>query len=345
MLQASLPPSPQAGGVGYQVHLLAGALTRRGHQVTVFVVDDPPSGTPYECFQVAAGRGRGRHFIDVGLAFARLDLSGFDAVHAHGDDWLLGRRRRVRTFYGSALMEARTATRWLRRASQLYYYGLEWISSTNPHTCAISETTRRYLPLIRTCIPCGYDPAVFFPGGERTPHPSILFVAGTLAGRKRGALLLEAFAKVRKGVPGARLTIVSPDRAESPGVTCRSNVGAGELGRLYRSHWMLCSTSSYEGFGVPYVEALASGLPIVTTPNHGAAELLHDGQFGVLAPPDRLPQAIEELFDDEPRRRALAERGLEVARTYSIDVVAERYECMYQKLLTRPPTPERATGR
>lgn len=345
MLQASLPPSPQAGGVGYQVDLLARALTRRGHRVTVFVVDDPPLGTPYECSRVNGGQGRGRHFVGVGRAFAGLDLSGFDAVHAHGDDWLFGRRRRVRTFYGSALMEARTATRWLRRGSQLYYYGLEWISSsTNRHCVAISETTRRYLPLVRTCIPCGYDPAIFFPGGERTPYPSMLFVSGTLEGRKRGDLLLATFARIRQDYPNARLTIVSPDRADGPGITCVSNLDAGDLGCLYRSHWMLCSTSSYEGFGVPYVEALASGLPIVTTLNHGAAEVLRYGQLGVLSPPGQLWRALEDLIDDASRRRALTETGIQAAQSYSIDVVAERYESMYGELLPGPPAPGRATG-
>ena len=331
MLQAALPPSVHAGGVGYQVDLLARALTDRRHSVTVFVVDRPPEDAPYRCVQVAAVSGRVRRLVSVGLAFAGLDLSDYDVVHAHGDDWLFGRRRRVRTFYGSALMEARTATRLLRRLAQLGYYGLEWISSINPYTVAISEGTRRYLPLVRASIPCAVDGEAFHPGGARTAEPSILFVAGTLKGRKRGDLLLEAFAEVREAVPDASLTIVSSDRVTGAGITCLSRIAAGELGALYRSHWLLCSTSSYEGFGVPYVEALASGLPIVTTPNDGAREVLRDGALGVLSPPEHLSSDIVSLIGDPDRRDHLAAQGVEAAGPYGRDVVARRYEQLYSR--------------
>lgn len=330
MLQASLPPSRSAGGVGFQVHLLATELVRRGHEVTVFVSDQVPAGVRYHCVPVPGPRGRVMRVLGVGRRFARLDLSDFDVVHAHGDDWLFGTRPRVRTFYGSAFMEAATETRWLRKGAQVCYYALEWVSSTNPNSVAISQRTRRYLPLVRGVVPCAYDPLVFFPGHERTADPSILFVAGTMSGRKRGSLLLRSFEEVRRAVPNARLTIVSHDRVVQEGVTCVSHVDASALADLYRSHWMLCSTSSYEGFGVPYIEALASGLPVVTTPNHGAVEVLQDGRLGVLAPPDRLAGALITLIGDENRRVELGAEGVEAARTYAIDAVAAQYEAMYE---------------
>ena len=332
MLQASLPPAPGAGGVGHQVHLLSSELVRRGHDVTAFVVDDPEPDAPYECIPVPAPRGRASRILGIGLHFARLDLSAFDVVHAHGDDWRFGLRPRARTFYGSALMEARTATNWLRRGAQACYYPLEWISSANAHSVAISENTTRYLPLIRRVVPCAYDPGVFFPGPQRRAEPSILFVAGTLSGRKRGQLLLQTFEEVRRSVPQARLTIVSQERVDCEGVTCLSNVDAAMLGDLYRSHWVLCSTSSYEGFGVPYVEALASGLPVVTTPNVGAAEVLGRGDLGVLAPPDRLATALVTLLGDDVARQRLATRGVEAARRYSVQSVAAEYEELYDQV-------------
>lgn len=334
MLQAFLPPSPQAGGVGHQVDLLASELARRGEVVTVFAVDGPSADRPYRVVRVLVGPGRWRRVLGVGWRFARLDLSGFDAVHAHGDDWLLGRKRRVRTFYGSALMEARTATTALRRLAQLCYYALEWPASLNQRSVAISEATRRYLPLVHQCVPCGYDPGVFFPGGARHREPSILFVAGTLKGRKRGDLLLESFAQVLRRVPECRLTIVSQDQVDYPGVTCLKNVSPSELGALYRSHWLLCSTSAYEGFGVPYVEALASGLPIVTTANDGAREILADGTLGVLCAPDELAGEIVALIGDEEQRERLASAGLHAAERYSIRLIADEYMALYGAVAT-----------
>lgn len=329
MLQSSLPPSPRAGGVGHQVDLLARELARRGEEVTVFAADAPPADRPYHVEPVEVGPGRGRRVLEVGWRFARLDLSGFDAVHAHGDDWLLGRRPRVRTFYGSALMEARTATSATRRLAQLCYYALEWPGSATARSVAISQATRRYLPLVRGCVPCAFDPTVFFPGGPRAEEPSILFVAGTLQGRKRGDLLLRSFAEVRGAVPECRLTIVSHDRVDQPGVRCLTGVSPEALGALYRSHWLLVSTSSYEGFGVPYVEALASGLPVVTTANEGAREVLGHGDLGVICEPSDLVSQIVAVLGDDRRREQLRTAGPVAAERYSVRRVADEYLDLY----------------
>jgi phosphatidyl-myo-inositol alpha-mannosyltransferase len=332
MLQAFLPPAPQAGGVGYQVDLLASHLVSRGHDVTAFALGGAGGARPYRTVAVPSGTSRWRRLLGTGLAFSRLDLSSFDVVHAHGDDWRM-RRPHVRTYYGTALMEARSATTWRRRGSQMLLYGLEWVSSANRFSVGISASTSRCLPLVRSRIPCAFDPGVFFAGGKRSEHPSILFVAGTLLGRKRGGLLLDVFAAVRRAIPGATLTIVSEDAVDRPGVTCLRQVTASDLGELYRSHWLLLSTSSYEGFGVPYIESMASALPVVATPNPGAIEVLGNGAHGVLAPPERLARAVIELIRDDARRRNLSAAGLDASRSFSVDVVARQYEELYRRLL------------
>lgn len=339
MLQADIPPVGP-GGVGYQVDLLASELTRRGHDVTVFAAHPEPGGTAYEVKEVVlAGHGRLQRQFGVGRAFAALDLTEFDVVHAHGDDWLFGRARpRVRTYYGTALMEARNATMWLRRSSQLAYYALEWASGLGSHAVAISESTRRYLPFIRECIPCAFDPTHFFPGTPG-PEPTILFVAGTLKGRKRGSLLLQAFDEVHRGRPEVRLSIVSRDYVAASGVDCYSDISASRLGELYRSSWLLCSTSSYEGFGVPYLEAMASGLPVVTTPNEGATEVLDHGRFGIIAEPAQLANTLSRLLDSEEERRRLSAAGLIRAKRFTIDVIASTYERVYEAQRANSPRP------
>jgi glycosyltransferase involved in cell wall biosynthesis len=152
-----------------------------------------------------------------------------------------------------------------------------------------------------------------------------------MGGRKRGHVLLKAFEEVRRRIPDARLTIVSRDRAVGPGITSLADVEAAHLGHLYRSHWLLCSASSYEGFGVPYVEAMASGLPIVTTPNHGAEEVLGNGERAIFASPDDLGGSLMASIDDIARREELSRLGVETAKAYSVDVVAGRYEELYSR--------------
>lgn len=130
------------GGGGYQVDLLAQGLTGRGHNMTVFVADDVGTSHGYRTIPIPVPR-RGRALRIIGRAFARLNLSEFGVVHAHGEDWLFGRRPQVRSFCRTALLEARTETSRLREGSQLSHYALEWVSSLGPFTVVISQRTQR----------------------------------------------------------------------------------------------------------------------------------------------------------------------------------------------------------
>ncbi len=51
-----------------------------------------------------------------------------------------------------------------------------------------------------------------------------------------------------------------------------------KLCELYQRAWILCLPSTYEGFGVPYIEAMASGTVAVASPNPGAKEILDNGK-------------------------------------------------------------------
>lgn len=336
MLHVDLPPVG-LGGVAYQVHLLADAMTRLGHDVDVLTTHGVVENRPYRVLVVNGSdkRPRGKPF-GAALAYRNTDLSGYDVVHAHGDDWALrtGAAPVVRTLYGSAIMEARYATSWRRRISQTVYYGMEWVSALRANeVVAISRNTSRCQPLARTVVPCAFDPTVFFPDGQRTRHPSLLAVAGLLGGRKRGSMLLSSFQRVREQLPSAELLIITRDRAEAPGVRCLANVSPAELGNLFRRSWALCSASSYEGFGVPYLEALASGVPVVTTKNVGADEVLERGRLGVICEPRDLPDATMRLLKDEPLRRSLAAQGTAAVAGCSALEVAKQYETIFRSLV------------
>jgi glycosyltransferase involved in cell wall biosynthesis len=131
--------------------------------------------------------------------------------------------------------------------------------------------------------------------------------------------------------------MVCSDAPSAPGVTVLGRVSDAELAALYRSAWVFCLPSSYEGFGIPYVEAMANGCPVVATPNPGAAEVLDHGRFGVLSEPSRLGDALVGLLDDPERRRLLAGAGRERATDFAWDRVLSEYERVYAELqgLTR----------
>ena len=159
----------------------------------------------------------------------------------------------------------------------------------------------------------------------------MLFVV-TFLQRKRGVLLWEVFQReVLPRVPQAQLWMVCSDAPEAPGVEVLGRVSDEELRDRYWRASVFCLPSSYEGFGIPYVEAMASGLPVVATPNPGSEYVTQGGQAGVLVAPAGLGDTLIALLGDGDRRAALAATGLARSRTFSLTTVADEYEELYRR--------------
>jgi glycosyltransferase involved in cell wall biosynthesis len=327
-------PSGSKIGVGYQVHALANVLVERGHSVTVFSSSGPSAGARYRTETVPLD-GSNRTF-KFALRLRTVDWTPFDVLHAHGDDYWLWRRRvpaHVRTLHGSCLSEAR----WIhggRDRLRMLLLGLSEIlaSFVADETVAVSENSRRWLPWVRSVVPNGVDLARFRPG-ERSPNPSLLFV-GTYLRRKRGKLLAEVFEReVLPALPDAELWMVCEDAPPRPGVKVLGRVSDDELAELYGRAWLLCLPSTYEGFGIPYIEAMASGCPVVATRNPGAVEVTQNGQLGVIAEDHRLGEALVGLLASPAERERLARDALDSVSRYSLDTIAAAYEAIYVRLL------------
>jgi glycosyltransferase involved in cell wall biosynthesis len=101
------------------------------------------------------------------------------------------------------------------------------------------------------------------------------------------------------------------------------------LARAYREAWVFALPSTYEGFGIPYLEAMASGTPVLATPNPGANELLADGRFGVLATDEAYAGALLALLDDAAERARFGAAGLERSREYAWSEIARAYRDVY----------------
>ena len=328
-------PSASKIGVGYQVHELATELVRRGHTVDVFSECPPMPNAVYGHHRVAlTGSLRTFRFA---TQLRRMDFSGYDVLHAHGDDYWMWRRRvprHVRTLHGSCFEEARTV-RGVKEKARMVALGFSEVlaSLAADTTVVVSPTTRRWVPWVRGVVPNGVDTDRFHPSdASPAERPTVLFV-GTWYGRKRGAALAAAFtADVLPAIPDAELVLVTQDAPADlgPGIRVLGRLSDEALADAYRRAWVFCLPSEYEGFGIPYAEALASGTPVVATPNVGARYVLDDGRAGVIVQLPELGRALVELLGDSGRRERMRAAGLSRARDFALTSVVDRYEAIYR---------------
>jgi len=162
-------------------------------------------------------------------------------------------------------------------------------------------------------------------------HAPVVLFLGTGFGRKGLDRVLEAFAELRRGLPAARLLVVGFDSTQSSFERRAAALGQAQAVRFLggRRDTEICYAAAdvyvlptrYDPFANTTVEALASGLPVVTTRDNGAHELLSEGVDGtVLASTDDVPGMAAALsWWLEPERLArggLAARALAEKHTF-----------------------------
>jgi phosphatidyl-myo-inositol alpha-mannosyltransferase len=212
-------------------------------------------------------------------------------------------------------------------------YLQELATALTQKTVAISENTRTYNPFVGSTILLGVDRTIFFPKPAlKTPDPSLIFV-GTMDGRKRGRFVLNVFeTAVRPMYPNASLAFVGPAGESMAGVTYHTGISDEHLATLYQRAWLCVSPSSYEGFGLPYLEAMACGTAVVATPNPGSREVLDNGAFGNLVEDEVFASATLELLGDRSARQVLEAAGLRRADELSLSSMVDRYAAVLAKM-------------
>jgi len=166
-----------------------------------------------------------------------------------------------------------------------------------------------------------------------------LLSVGTMDTRKnlRGLLRAFALARRRENIPHILVLVGRRGRESSrvarlagllgvgDAVRVLGYVGTSELVELYNAAEAMLYPSFYEGFGLPVVEAMACGTPVLTSPRGALKEVA--GGAALMADPDDyrdICNKLLELVSSENLRAELSERGLKRSRAFSWDETARR---------------------
>ncbi|MEJ7786605.1 MAG: glycosyltransferase family 4 protein [Solirubrobacteraceae bacterium] len=324
-------------GADVYVARLARALAAAGHDVETwtFGVADPIPGThPRTLRPTSWGDKKILRQYVAPLMLNLRSVRSAEVLHLFGDDALFLRRRvpTVRTFLGSALFESLTATSTKRRINQAITFRMEQLAGRLANARYGIGPDSELLYHSDGTLPSGIDlPAE--PSDAAVPR--ILFI-GTWAGRKRGHLLHRAFVDhVRPALPAAELVMVSDRCDEAQGVTWVKAPSDAELARLYASSRTFCLPSIYEGFGLPYLEALSYGVHVVSTPNFGSLALLQ-GTASSIVSTDELGPALLASLTRSPQQISTDAADLrDRALRYSWSRVVELHEQAYALAIER----------
>lgn len=231
--------------------------------------------------------------------------------------------------------EIRAAGSFLGRLKVRRWYAFlamqKRVSRRLSHIITVSKCSQRDIgrafriaPQRFRVIPNGINTDYFYPlkDVQRT-HNRLLVTSSADTPMKGLRYLLEAVASIRKEREIGVLIIGQPKKdgviehhvrelALGDVVTFTGRIEAKDFARHYAETTMAVIPSLYEGFGMPAGEAMACGVPVISTSGGALPEVV--GDAGILVPPadsKALRQAIVALLDDPERRRQMGEAGLE----------------------------------
>lgn len=182
----------------------------------------------------------------------------------------------------------------------------------------------------------------------------LLFVAQWQEG-KGIRYLVEAFRMLAREAPKLELWCVGtllekervlaafPEEVRSR-VSVRPHVGQKELVEVYRDADVFLFPSLYEGFGKVLVEAMATALPIVSTPVGAALDLLETGINALIVPKYdamALAKSVRRLLDDVTLRERLGRQAQATAADYELERVHKRFIVLFEDLLVSAETSQR----
>lgn len=344
------------GGVQGQVLSLARALRHRGHDVRVLgPCDGPPPDagvTPLGDSLPTAANGSVAPIAPDPSAQLRtiraLRDERFDVVNVH-EPYAPGVTQTAVVFKSQPLVGTFHAAgeiapyRWLSPI-------VRWMAKRLDARCAVSEEARAMA--VDVVGDDGYE--LLFNGVELDTHPdiapvptsgpTILFI-GRHESRKGLAVLLEAMAELPPDVrlwvagEGPETVALRARVAGDPRIEWLGRISEADKAARLRAADVFCAPSlGGESFGVVLLEAMAAGTAVVATSIAGYAKVARVDVDALLVPPgdpSALAVALSRVLGDAGLRAALVASGHGRASEFSMDRLAEMYEGIFERVLSR----------
>jgi 1,2-diacylglycerol 3-alpha-glucosyltransferase len=239
-------------------------------------------------------------------------------------------------------------SRFVQIYKQLYFV-------TAPTVTAAKHSQRPGLGKEVIPVSCGIDLRRFSPGNnglnlrQRYGIPSrlILLYTGRLDKEKRIEVILRAMPAIVDRVD-AQLVVAGPGKLRSDLETLVGNLGMKDrvtflgylpdedVARLYGVADVFVIAGVAELQSIVTMEAMASGLPVIAANVLALPELVHHGKNGFLFPEDdgqALAAAAITILSNEPLRRQMAKKSVEMIKVHDINKVVEQYEMLYALML------------
>jgi glycosyltransferase involved in cell wall biosynthesis len=346
-------PSLAGGGAERLLAQLAGALTQRGHDVVLVVDTDSLENAGYLSAGVRQVRLGPNHLRNV-WAFSRLlrelepdaslsALCGQNLKHMLAAIFAGRLSRAAQSYHGFFEGEPRLLSR-------LSYLLTPLSSRLTAKTVCVSDTLREELirrfraaPKRTIRIYNGVPNVTARNIGrcDRDAASPIVLACGRLSPDKDYPFLVRAFARMQNS--SARLVILGegPERGAIEAEIARLDLagrvslpGYSDPAPWYEKASCFAMTSTRETFGLVVVEALAAGLPVVSTASGGPDEILEHGRYGCLVP-RRDEAAFAVALDAALADRADVSLRRARANDFSLDKCVDVYEALFQEIAQR----------
>ncbi|MEL6575823.1 MAG: glycosyltransferase family 4 protein [Pseudomonadota bacterium] len=351
-----LPHAGTAGGIRV-VAAYAERLQRRGHEIFVVSTPFPSRGLRGTARTLAQGRWPKRPPEDAPyLDPLPIEHRVLESVRPVTDADMPDADAVVATWWETAFAVADLSP---SKGTKFHFVQHHEVFEDQPrhlvagsyylplHRITITEWLRdtmaeRYGDLNVDLVPNSVDTSVFkaVVRGRRTP-PTVGFIHSATA-FKDAATALAAIAQLRETLPEVKVLAFGHDvpsgaLALPSGATFITSPTQAEIPGLYAACDVFLMTSRCEGFGLPVLEAMACGTPVVATATGCAPEMLGDGEAGRVVPvgdASAVAAAVIELLEQpEASWRAMSSAASKRVRDYTWDDATTLFEAALQRRL------------